>query len=347
MKKKILAGRIISVLIAATMVLSLVGCGESKSESARSSKSANVKLADYDMDEAPAAEEALCYEDYGYSGSSEVMEITEEQLAANENNGNGESEKLNDSARKLIKTYNLSVETEEFEQFNAFIQDKIEALNGYVQNMNEYNGSNWTGREENRYSYLTVRIPIEKVDEFLKLVGQKANVVSQNVNVEDVTMTYVDTETRKQSLEIEQKRLLELLAKAETVEDMITIEGRLSDVRYQIESLTSTLKTYDNLIEYTTVYLDINEVKEYTEPEPESFGEKIVRAFKAGWSGLVSFFKTALLFILMVFPILLFLAAVTVGVIFLIRFCIKRSRIKKAKKMEIEVEEKKDESTLE
>lgn len=332
--KKIKKSKIVIAIVGTALAVSLSGCGGSHSESARASvKSANYKSADY---ETATATEAMADADYGYDMYEAEEAFAEEYAESPATGANGaadNSTNYNDSARKLIKTYNLSVETEEFEQFNQFIQNKVKELSGYIQDMNEYNGSNFARQKERKYSNLTVRIPVDRVDDFLNVVGDKANIINQSVGVEDVTMNYVDTETRKKSLEIEQQRLLEFMSQAETVEDMLNIEERLADVRYRIESLTSTLKTYDNLVEYTTVYMSIEEVEQYTEPEPETFGDKISDAFSAGWEHLVDFFQAFAIFFTEAFPILLLLGVIAIIVVVIVRTCIKASRKKAAKRM--------------
>ena len=75
------------------------------------------------------------------------------------------------------------------------------------------------------------------------------------------------TQTRragKKALETEQDRLLELMEQAETTEDLLAIESRLTDVRYQLESAASQLKLYDSLVSYSTVYLTVEEVQKLT-----------------------------------------------------------------------------------
>jgi uncharacterized protein YhaN len=104
--------------------------------------------------------------------------------------------------------------------------------------------------------------------------------------VEDVTLQYVDMESHKKALVTEQERLLELLEQAQTVEDIITIEDRLSEVRYQIESMESQLRTYDNKIDYSTVYLTINEVVQYSLSEEETVGERIRNGFLDSLEGV-------------------------------------------------------------
>jgi len=80
-------------------------------------------------------------------------------------------------------------------------------------------------------------------------------------------------------LEEEQERLLELLENAETIEDIITIEGRLSEVKYQLESMKSQLRTFDNKVTYSTVHIYIDEVKELTPVVEQTAGERIAEGF--------------------------------------------------------------------
>ena len=99
------------------------------------------------------------------------------------------------------------------------------------------------------------------------MVEGVSNITYRQENVEDVTLDYVDVESRKKMLETEQQRLLELLETAESLDDILTIESRLTEVQYELDSKESQLRTYDNQIDYSTVYLDINEVVRYTPQE--------------------------------------------------------------------------------
>lgn len=184
--------------------------------------------------------------------------------------------------RKLIKTVNISTETEQFDILVPALQAQVEQLGGYIEEISIYNNSSYSyggGVETLRGASMTARVPKENLDSFLAQVGEQSNVVSQSERVEDVTLQYVDLDSHKRVLVSEQERLIELLAQAETVEDLIAIEGRLSEVRYQIESMESQLRTYDNKIDYSTVYLSINEVKKYTPPQDITVWEKIGNGF--------------------------------------------------------------------
>ena len=130
-----------------------------------------------------------------------------------------------------------------------------------------------------RNADMTIRIPKDKLDGFLNTVSEIANVIRRSDDVKDVTLAYVDLQSHRDALRTEQTRLLELLQKAETVEDIITIEERLSNVRYQLESMESQLRTYDNQVDYSTVYLSIEEVEILTPVEEETVWQRISGGF--------------------------------------------------------------------
>ena len=183
--------------------------------------------------------------------------------------------------RKLIQTVGLEVETKEFQQMMSSLETQVEELGGYIENMETYNGSSYSGYVSSRYANLTIRVPNGKLDSFLQTVSDIGNVVRRNDSVEDVTLSYVDMESRRNTLRTEQERLLAFLEKAETIEEIIALEQRLSEVRYELESMESKLRTLDNLIDYSTVELHVSEVRELTEvrqEEPGS-GKRIVEGF--------------------------------------------------------------------
>ena len=225
------------------------------------------------------------------------------------------------------------METETFEELLATITEKTESFSGYIEESYTYNGSNYYGRGT-RNASMTIRIPAQQLDAFLSSVSEVSNVISRNDSVSDVTLQYVDMESHKKALTAEQDRLLELLEQAESVEDIITIESRLSDVRYQIESMESQLRTLQNQVSYSTVYLDIQEVEKLTPVEEQTRGEMIREGFMDSLYGVgngLLDFGTAVIIDL---PYLVVWAAVILLVILIIRLLRKHRKNKKQKKMQ-------------
>ena len=115
--------------------------------------------------------------------------------------------------RKWIITVNMSAETEDLDALMEALNGKISGLGGYVEDQDSYNGSMYSSRRY-RSASLTVRIPAERVDEFTEEMSGIANVVSTNLSREDITLSYVATESRVKALQTEEARLLELMEQA-------------------------------------------------------------------------------------------------------------------------------------
>ena len=161
----------------------------------------------------------------------------------------------------------------------AALDQKITELQGYVEMRESHNG-NMGNLRRSRYVDMTIRIPAADVDAFAAEVSGIANVVSKNVNREDITLQYTATSNRVTALETEEARLLELLAKAENMSDLLEIEARLTDVRYELENVTSQLRVLANQVDYATIYLYISQVKVYTEVEEQTVWQRIGSGFK-------------------------------------------------------------------
>ena len=262
--------RLLTVGFALVLSVSLAACGTS---SKGESFDAAAPAAEYEY---AAAEEAVAEIAYDSYYAEEPMEGEMGDA------GNGaEAPEVNESAtsqRKLIKTVELSVETKDYDNLMVSLEKQIDELGGYIESLGAYNGSYYSGRT-NRSANITARIPAEKLDGFVKQIGEEANVVDRNESVEDVTLQYVDLYSHARMLEEEQERLLELLENAETIEDIITIESRLSEVKYQLESMKSQLRTFDNKVTYSTVHIYIDEVKELTPVVEQTAGERIAEGF--------------------------------------------------------------------
>ena len=124
------------------------------------------------------------------------------------------------------------------------------------------------------------------MDAFTEEVAGIANVVSKNLRREDITLNYTTTENRLKALTTEEARLLELLAQAENMTDLLEIEARLTDVRYELENYGSQLRLYDNQVDYATIYLFIEEVQEYTPVAEKTVWQRIRDGFADSIEGI-------------------------------------------------------------
>ena len=221
--------------------------------------------------------------------------------------------------RKWIVTVNLTAETDDLDALRSALDEKIAALNGYVEDQSVYNGSIYDSGRRYRSANLTVRIPADSIDAFLQDVGGLANIVRQNKSIEDVTLSYVATESRLKALETEEARLLELLSQAETMTDLLEIEARLSEVRSELENYASQKRLYDNQIDYATIYIAIEEVQEYTPTEEPSLWERIRDGFKDNLEGVGEGLLDVLVWFIVSIPTLVVLAVVVLILVLIVR----------------------------
>lgn len=295
--------------------LVLVGCGGSSDKYADTSAAVTEEA--YDSGAGYLSDDIYSYAQENDYAAEEPADVPEAETEGSK------SPKVADTSRKLIKNVDLEVETEEFDNLLTTIEQKTEALAGYIEESYTYNGSAYRGRST-RNASLTIRIPAGKLDTFLSEVAEVSNVISRNERVTDVTLQYVDMESHKKALVAEQDRLLELLEQAENIEDIISIESRLSEVRYQIESMESKLRTMDNQVSYSTINLSIEEVKQLTPVEEPGIGERIVTGFARSLTnvgvGIINFGIGLIISL----PYLLLLGVIITAIVLVIRIVVKK-----------------------
>ena len=208
-------------------------------------------------------------------------------------------------SRKLIRNVDLSFETTDFDTFVQDIQSKTTALGGYIESSN-LSGNAYTDRH--RYAYFTLRIPKPQVDTFLSFAEGEANLTRKYENTQDITLQYYDTESRKKALQSEYDRLLELMAKAESVDAVIAIEQRLSEIRYQLDSFESDLRRYDNQVDYSTITVNVSETTVLTASENSGFWSRVQANLESNLEDLCDAATGLLIWFLSSLPVLLALA---------------------------------------
>lgn len=303
MKKKVLA-----CVLSGILAVSIFGCG-SKSMVATESAMENAAYDDmaydsgYDTTESASAEEA--------GGGAVTSE-------------NG-IEEVQETDRKLIRNVNLSLQTKEFDTVLENMSQKVKDLGGYIQDFSVWGSS--SDYSSSRSASYTLRIPSDKLDEFIDVVETLGNVTYKNESVDDVTLRYVDVDSHKKALETEQERLLALLERAENVEDIINIENRLSDVRYELENYESQIRLLDNQIDYSTVYVDISEVSRVTDTGKQGFFEEVASRFSDSVYVVLMGLRGFAIGILGSLPILVVWVVILAVVVILLRkFVFKKSK---------------------
>lgn len=275
--------------------------------------------------------------DYGEAYAPEVsaagMQREEAKSAADSADGSaltsessGTAANVLPAGRKLIRNISMDVETDAYETLITSLQEKVSELGGYIEQSDMSGGSQNSYRHPpSKYASITARIPSDKVDGFITAVEGSGNVISKSESTQDITLQYSDLESRKKSLEIEQDKLWEFLGNAESVDTVITLQQRLTEVRYQLESMESQLRLFDNQVDYSEVHLTVSEVTTFTPVAPESaltrINKGLSRNFKALKTGTENFLIALIIGVPLWLPLVL-IAGIVV-------FFVKKGRKKK------------------
>lgn len=269
--------KIIPVALAILLLLcTAVGCSASAKSAAYENSYQMSETADMYYAEAEAPMEAPTEAKAAYGANNAPAPASSSSQAL--------------SNRKIIRNADMSIETLAFDAFLEKLIASVESFGGYTESSSIGNRGYRNGQQL-RNAHYTIRVPADRLDDFLSAVSELGNVTSINTGLRDVTTNYVDSEKHLESLRVEQQALMEILAKATTVEDIITVQDRLTYVRYEIESYEAILRTYDDQIALSTVSLSVNEVEKETQVEKETFGQEVSRRFKESLESVGEFFR--------------------------------------------------------
>ena len=286
--------RTLAIFLCTLMLLGLLaGCGsKSANESYDTSSSYGINGdSDYDP-KAPASN------DEGYWDGGDMSYDVQESESANIPRDT-----------KMIYRANLDLETTDYDASENAIRTLVKSCGGYFESKSLNNGSRGY-----RYGEFTVRVPSGEFEHFCSQIGELCHVTYQSSSAENITEDYYDVDSRLKTAQIKLERLQELLKKAESMEDIITIESAIGDVEYQIESLTGTLRHYDALVDYSTVYLTLSETYKLTENDsaPLTFGSRLMQALSGGLRRAGNFLEDFILAIASAWVFLLVLLALVI-----------------------------------
>ena len=189
---------------------------------------------------------------------------------------------------KLIRRAELYIQTEAFDEASAALEKLVAERGGYFQSA-QVEGGSLRNQNAQRYGEYVIRLPQERFEDFLAQSGSLGYVVRQQESSENVSQAYYDTQTRLETQRTKQERLLALLAQADTMEAILELEDALSDVEYEIQSLSTDLEHYDGLVDYATVTLTLEEVAAITTQPGETAGllERMGAGISASFQGFV------------------------------------------------------------
>lgn len=179
----------------------------------------------------------------------------------------------------------------------------------------------WTESErlsESHY-YIVIRVKTESFDVFVNSLSEAGEVKSVFKTSEDVTSSYNLLTYRKQVLETEYDRLIELAQTASASEIVNTINPRRAEIEKELLIINNNLTEYNELIEYSTIHLSIYKNIEDIEEDEKGFFALIGESFLLGFKVLGNIFKYGLSIALVIGPTLLIIGGAILGIYFIVK----------------------------
>ena len=263
------------------------------------------------------------YDEAAESESYDGAEDAEEKLAAGGTENGSSTAAMVTDAKKIIKRYYFDYETEEFDSAVAYLKTQIEKYNGYISSSN-VNGTSY------RTLNLTARIPADLSDEFTGQLGSLGTLTSQSESAEDITLQYTDTESRIKSLKTEQERLNALLEKADDLESIITLENRMTEVRYELENYQSRKNLYDDLVSYSTVNITLEEVNYTVAVDDSSFLSRITTGLESTFRDIKVSIADFLVWFIVNLPYIIIWVLIIFVIVKVMRMLLRRRKRKLA-----------------
>ncbi|PXX97073.1 hypothetical protein DF185_18805 [Marinifilum breve] len=221
--------------------------------------------------------------------------------------------------KKIIKDGRIGLKVTNVDAAKARVDSVVKLYGAYYSNEN-LNNTDW----ETIYN-LTVRIPSVHFESFISAIEQgKGEVLYKEIDARDVTEQFIDLETRLQNKRAYAKKYKDLLKRAKTVKEILEIEEKIRYIEEEIESTSGRLKYLGDLVDYSTLKLNIHKKKDfkYNPDKRDKFSERIKQSLSKGWYGFVDF----LLDLVMIWPFWI--------IIVLIIYLLKRIRRKRKQNKE-------------
>lgn len=316
-----------TMLLTTVLTVSLLtGCGASSlSYDASSADTAMATADSYDYSAGiaknsyateAAAEDAVYNEADYESGSTQTQDLDSMTLLE----------------EKLVYYCDLEIETLDYAGTLASVKEAIQQYGGIIQSEEETDSSyDWYYEDYRKTSgtmrnYIEVRVPSANYESFISALDGVGKITSKSTSIENISQQYYDTTTQIEALQIQEKNLLEMLEKCETIEDMITVQDRLTTVQSDLNRLQTSKQYMDVDVAYSYVNINIEEVMEYHyDEEPiktNTFVDRLTNTIKSTGRGFLRFLETLLFVVIRLIPYLIIVAVIC----FLFRKKIKRWR---------------------
>ena len=213
-------------------------------------------------------------------------------------------------ASKIIKNALINMEVSDYKKDKQKIIDIVKKQQGYISSENESN------TEYALQNILVIKIPAQNFEGASSEIENIAKKIdSKNVSAEDVTAQYVDQAARLKTKREVMNRYIDILKKANRIDDILAVESELRIIQEEIECTEAQLKEMDDQVAFSTLTLTIYKQTGFVTSK-KSFFSEIGDSIANGWNSLLN----GIIGLVGIWPFLLFLTLIG----FVVRFFVKR-----------------------
>jgi len=312
---KRIIGLLFAVVIAAS-VLTACGAKSAQATSTRMDRAVEAQAppvapaGQAANDAKPKQEEAKA--SFGSNAAKETPAGVSYSVSSNDGTGSSGQPLQNAilAQRKLIRNANVTVEVEDFDIAYGKIKSLIEGF-GFIQETNIRTDKIHAdaGDKLVRKGIIVIRVDKDKFESILLGVKGLGLLIEENIKGDDVTEQYFDIESRLKLLRYEESRIMQYLEKLTDPDTIFKTESRLTDIRHEIESLTGTLKKWDDLVQLSTITINMNEkIPQAAAIASGTYWGRLSQGFSSSFRGVVNFCGDLVIFLVKALPVLVLLA---------------------------------------
>lgn len=207
--------------------------------------------------------------------------------------------------RKIIRNAELNLEAENPEQAQQQITAIAELKGGFVvESQQSSSDIKSTTRDT---VVMTVRVPAEKFGETLEEIRKTASrVVAENVKGQDVTEEFIDIEAQLKAKKALEQQFMEIMKRANTVDDALSVQSQLANVRGEIEKIEGRKRFLENQASLSTIKIRLQTAKVFA-ASSEGFGDRVAESFSRGFDIALNFVLGLVTFVIGALPFALFI----------------------------------------
>lgn len=223
--------------------------------------------------------------------------------------------------RKIVRNADLQLESDSPEQAQQKITAIAESKGGFVVESQQSSSDARTTTRD--VVTATVRVPSEKFSETLEEIRKTASrVVVENVKSDDVTEEFIDIEAQLKAKKSLETQFLEIMKRANTVEDALNVQRELAEVRGEIEKVEGRKRFLENQSSFSTIKIRLQTPTVFS-ANSEGFFYRLKESFGSGFDAALNFILALVSFVIAILPFLIF---IVLPIYLIVRYFLKKRR---------------------